>query len=540
MGFFKDTFTKGAKASPLAYDDAAFNYFIFAILLFIFLPLLYMVSKRFLYKLLGWIDVPINYRCICSHCAKVKVDHERQIRSSWFTCGFFIQIVLVCLVGYSLFIVYSKFGKEGAILKSFDPYDILEVPTNATIPEIKSAYRKLAVKYHPDKNQGDPEAASKFDLIVKAYEALTDDKAKRNYELYGNPDGPGPLEIGIALPEFLIKKENQITVLVVFFLFLLVIIPGIGLYWFSSVSKYNKNGIHEGNLKRYAPLLSENTPLKKFSFIMATSEEFEENLTIGSKEEPLLYQLMNDIGAEKVKNLKPKIYKAMLLIDAYTKNVPIKDPKLLADQEYILKLCPRILSFIIEIALENAMYCKLIGFRAIKYSQLFLQGLEHGDSHYLQLPYMTHDKFKKLQRNNKIFKSPFREYVRLPKEQLRLEPIFTPEEITVIENTIKSFPKLELKVRFYVKGSDKFYQGDVMTIDVTAKKKYDRSIPESNLPSAIHSNHFPFLKQEILWLIIASKEQKRVYEHVKLHRPFTRLRKEYQVLLDRVNLNYKK
>jgi translocation protein SEC63 len=540
MGFFKDTFTKGAKNSPLSYDDAAFNYFIFAILLVVFVPLLYLVCKRFLYKLLGWINVPINHRCTCAQCTRVRIDHEQQIRSSWFTKGFFIQIVLVCLIGYSLVCIYSKFGQEGGDLKRFDPYNILGVSTNATISEIKSAYRKLAVKYHPDKNQGDPEAAGKFDLIVKAHEALTDEKARRNFELYGNPDGPGPLEMGIALPEFLIRKENHITVLVVFFLFLLVIIPGVGLYWFSSMSKYNKNGIYEGNLRRYAPLLNENTVLKKFSFIIATSEEFEENLTIATKENPSLYKLINSTGADKPKNLRPKIYKAMLLIDAYIKNVAVEDPKLLKDQEYILKLCPRILSFIIEIALENAMYCKLIGLRAIKYSQLFFQGLEQGDSHYLQLPHMTHDRLKKWQRSSKVAKLPFREYVRLPKDQLGLEPIFTPEEITDIENTIKSYPKLELNVRFYVSGSDKFNQGDVMTIDVTAKKKYDSSVPKSDLPSAIHSNRFPFLKQEILWLIIASKDQKRIYEHAKLHRPFKTLHKEYQVLLDRVILNNKK
>lgn len=293
MGFFKDTFSKGAqKNSPLTYDDAAFNYFIFTVLLFIFLPLLYVVCKRFIKKIFGWVEMPINYRCTCAQCAQVKINHERQIKSSWFTFGFFIQIVLTILIGYSLVGVYSKFGEKGGDLKKFDPFDILGVPTNATGPEINSAYRKLALEFHPDKNQDDPEAAGKFDLINKARAALIDEKAKRNYELYGNPDGPGPLEMGIALPEFLIKKENQITVLVVFFLFLLVIIPAVGLYWFSSVSKYNKHGIYEGNLKRYAPLLNENTALKKFSFIMATSEEFEENLTIHSSEEPFLYKVI--------------------------------------------------------------------------------------------------------------------------------------------------------------------------------------------------------------------------------------------------------
>lgn len=309
MGFFKDTFSKGTqKNSPLTYDDAAFNYFIFTILLFIFLPLLYVVCKRFIKKIFGWVEMPINYRCTCAQCAQVKVNHEKQIKSSWFTFGFFIQIALTVVIGYSLIGVYSKFGEKGGDLKRFDPYDILGIPTNATVAEINSAYRKLAVLYHPDKNQGDPEASSKFGLINKARDALLDERARRNYEQYGNPDGQSPLEIGIALPELLIKKENQIIVLVVFFLFLLVIIPAIGLYWFSSVSKYNKHGIYEGNLRRYAPLLNENTALKKFSFIMATSEEFEENLTIHASEEQFLYRviLLISLANEKSRSRETK------------------------------------------------------------------------------------------------------------------------------------------------------------------------------------------------------------------------------------------
>ncbi|MDG1949725.1 MAG: DnaJ domain-containing protein [bacterium] len=58
-------------------------------------------------------------------------------------------------------------------------YDILGVAETATKDEIKKAYRKLAVKYHPDKNPGDAEAEEKFKEATEAYETLTDD-AKKN------------------------------------------------------------------------------------------------------------------------------------------------------------------------------------------------------------------------------------------------------------------------------------------------------------------------------------------------------------------------
>lgn len=59
--------------------------------------------------------------------------------------------------------------EKGDNMKGFDPYEILEVEPDAPIEKIKKSYRKLALKYHPDRNQDDPEAAARFIMISKAY-----------------------------------------------------------------------------------------------------------------------------------------------------------------------------------------------------------------------------------------------------------------------------------------------------------------------------------------------------------------------------------
>ena len=61
-------------------------------------------------------------------------------------------------------------------------YDILGVDKKATPEEIKSAYRKLAMKYHPDRNQGDEAAAEKFKEVNEAHETLSDQQKRAAYD----------------------------------------------------------------------------------------------------------------------------------------------------------------------------------------------------------------------------------------------------------------------------------------------------------------------------------------------------------------------
>ena len=66
-----------------------------------------------------------------------------------------------------------------------DYYEVLGVDKSASADEIKRAYRKAAMKYHPDRNPGDKEAEEKFKEAGEAYEVLSDEQKRQRYDQYG-------------------------------------------------------------------------------------------------------------------------------------------------------------------------------------------------------------------------------------------------------------------------------------------------------------------------------------------------------------------
>ena len=71
-----------------------------------------------------------------------------------------------------------------------DYYEVLGVSKNATADEIKKAYRKKAIQYHPDKNPGDKEAEEKFKEAAEAYDVLSDADKRARYDQFGHSMGP--------------------------------------------------------------------------------------------------------------------------------------------------------------------------------------------------------------------------------------------------------------------------------------------------------------------------------------------------------------
>ncbi|MDH3996466.1 MAG: DnaJ domain-containing protein, partial [Desulfobulbaceae bacterium] len=70
-------------------------------------------------------------------------------------------------------------------MKVMDYYEVLGIKKDSSAQDIKKAYRKLAMKYHPDRNKGDKEAEEKFKKLSEAYAVLSDPEKRKEYDTFG-------------------------------------------------------------------------------------------------------------------------------------------------------------------------------------------------------------------------------------------------------------------------------------------------------------------------------------------------------------------
>ncbi|XP_051892449.1 dnaJ homolog subfamily C member 5-like [Pristis pectinata] len=96
-------------------------------------------------------------------------------------------------------------------------YRILHLSRKSSPEEVKAAYRKLALRYHPDKNPDDPTAAEKFKEINRAHSILSDEKKKRIYDSYGSAGLHVASMLGEDGENFMASQSNCCVKFVTYF-----------------------------------------------------------------------------------------------------------------------------------------------------------------------------------------------------------------------------------------------------------------------------------------------------------------------------------
>lgn len=301
----------------LEYDNSAFYYFAITLLSFYLIPgTWYFVSEC----KQAFFAAATPETCARTSLEKKKTEEfKKKTRgfarlNKWqFILNFVGLIVCLALFLYLLSLVYT----HGQV-SQFDPYQILGIEPGLETGAIKKAYRKLSLKYHPDKNPGDKVAEEMFMKIAKAYEALTDETARENYEKFGNPDGKQALEVSIGLPTWLL--ENPKVVLVLYLVAIVVIIPiAVGL-WYANSKQYGEKNIKYETYSLFYQLLNEGSRLKSMPEVFSAATECRDmHQSDLAREEfgKLFGKLKNQKLMQKTKFDHPSIMQTNLLLHAH-------------------------------------------------------------------------------------------------------------------------------------------------------------------------------------------------------------------------------
>ena len=258
------------KNSGSTEEDSSFYSFLASILIVFIIYYFFKICKKIFFKIPY--DEKQYINCHCSKCIKRIKEYNLKIKRKNINLNLLLNIIFFLFLLY-LFIACSQKVQKKEI---FDPYEILEISPTDQISKIKKSYKKLSLKCHPDKNKGDKLAKEKFMQINKAYEILTKEKAKENFYRYGNPDGPGMLTLGLALPLFLFKGQVGFYVLLSLSVLLTIIFPIMFIKWTKKRNNYNNDGLLLKNLPLYYKFIDSNTLITELPFIIGMSFEFSE------------------------------------------------------------------------------------------------------------------------------------------------------------------------------------------------------------------------------------------------------------------------
>ncbi|KAJ7401843.1 Translocation protein SEC63 like protein [Pitangus sulphuratus] len=427
----------------------------------------------------------------------------------------------------------------------------------ASLSEIKKQYRALSLKYHPDK--GGDEVM--FMRIAKAYAAdsaevayycqetgiteqvlklenlecgeyfyfcinfvsllvtsLTDEESRKNWEEYGNPDGPQATSFGIALPAWIVDQKNSILVLFVYGLAFMVILPVVvGSWWYRSI-RYSGDQIliRTTQIYTYFVYKTRNMDMKRekggigrigLIMVLAGASEFDPQYNKDATSRPAdniwIPQLIREIGGINLKKNEPPLtcpYSLKARVLLLTHLARIKVPEVLeevlqqncsqfylADQQFILKKSPALLQEMINVICQLIIMARSREereFRApslgslencMKLSQMTVQGLQQFKSPLLQLPHIEEDNLRRVSNHKKYKIKSIQDLVSLKGSDRRnLLHFLEDKKYEEVMAVLGSFPYVTMDIKPQVlddEDSNNITVGSLVTVLVTLTRQ---------------------------------------------------------------------
>ncbi|EJU05983.1 hypothetical protein DACRYDRAFT_19320 [Dacryopinax primogenitus] len=271
----------------------------------------------------------------------------------------------------------------------YDPFAILGIRTGSSEHDIKRHYKRLSLKFHPDKvklavNETIEMVQEKFVELTKAYKSLTDETVRRNLELYGHPDGKQEYSVGIAIPKWIVEGQNNIWVLATYGVLFGVGLPFmVGRWWFSS-RRYTKDHVQGATATVFFKNLRNSTEYATLVELLGHAWELE---TPPHRRSPHANETLDGlvkIVREKVPEWVPagvfdraSTRRATALLWAHLLRLPLVDASLRHEQDDLLLTTRDMLKSMLSIALSHnwlALSVKVMQLHAVL-AQAVIPGL---------------------------------------------------------------------------------------------------------------------------------------------------------------------
>ncbi|XP_038686006.1 dnaJ protein ERDJ2A-like [Tripterygium wilfordii] len=475
------------------------------------------------------------------HCQCLECSRSGKYRKSIFKrishFSTYSNLTLVLLWIMMIFLIYYIKNMSGEI-QVFDPYSILGLEPGASESEVKKAYRRKTVQYHPDKNP-DPEAHIYFvDKISKAYQALIDPVSRENYEKYGHPDGRQGFQMGIALPQFLLNIDGASGgILLLWIVGVCILLPlVIAVIYLSRSSKYTGNYVMHQTLSAYYYFMKPSLAPSKVMEVFIKAAEYMEIPVRRTDNEPL-QKLFMSVRSElnlDLKNIKqeqakfwkqhPALVKTELLIQAQlTRETAALSPALLVDFRHVLELAPRLLEELMKMAViprtsqGHGWLRPAVG--VVELSQSVIQavplsarkasgGSSEGIAPFLQLPHFSEAVIRKIARKKvRSFQELVDMTLQNRAELLTQVAGFSSAEVQDVEMVLEMMPSITIEVKCETEGEEGIQEGDVVTVQAWATLKRANGL----IGALPHAPYYPFHKEENFWFLLADPVSNNVW-----------------------------
>ncbi|KAL5326751.1 hypothetical protein ACEPPN_004440 [Leptodophora sp. 'Broadleaf-Isolate-01'] len=364
--------------------------------------------------------------------------------------------------------------------KIWNPYDILGIKDSATEKEIKSHYKRMSLKFHPDKIRPDPAKNQTIESLndyfvelTKAYKALTDEDIRRNFQEFGHPDGKQSYSIGIALPKFIITDGNGKYVILVYAALLGVLLPYLVGSWWYGTQRMSKEKVLVESANNLFREYEEGMTEGGIISALTTGLEFQDILK-GEKAESGLGKLEARILAEgdvtplagglttkertKLEDLDGGVRrKAMGLLWAYLGRVELDDTALNQSKVDVAPIAQSLSSAFSVIALAFTTTGPIMA--SYSTTQHLLQAIPPGGSPLLQLPHITQSIARAIEGDAKTHLS-LQQYMGLPepyRKRLSVgKGLLTDAQYQTATSVARQLPRLQVEKAFFKVVGEKF------------------------------------------------------------------------------------